>query len=136
MSFDAMKVADLREVAETFGVEHEEAKNKNELVALLAEEGVTYDMYKSFQDAEKGELEDEEVFVDVPVKVEKPSTKKAKDTVLVRMERKNSSYETYGHMFTADHPFVAMPQTVAQDIFDNEEGFRMATPREVQEFYS
>ena len=137
MSFDAMKVADLRTISETFGVDHEEAKNKSELITLLAEEGVSYDMYKSFLDAEKGEPEiEEEVFDEEPIKVEKPSTKKAKDTVLVKMERKNPSYQTYGYMFTADHPFVAMPQKDAQEIFDNEEGFRMATPKEVQEFYS
>jgi hypothetical protein len=132
MSFDAMKVADLRIVAETFGVDHEEAKTKNELVALLAEEGVSYDMYNSFLNSEKEEVEEEE-----PVaQVKKEPKKKAKDTVLVKMDRKNPSYQTFGYVFSWDHPFVAIPEDVAQEIFDNEEGFRMATPREVQEFYS
>ena len=132
MSFDAMKVAELREVASTFGVDHEEAKTKNELVALLAEEGVSYDMYNSFLGAEKEEIKEEVV---KPVEKKEPK-KKAKDTVLVKMDRKNPSYQTFGYMFTWDHPFVAIPEDIAQEIFDNEDGFRMATPREVQEFYS
>lgn len=132
MSFDAMKVADLRTVAETFGVEHEEAKTKNELVALLAEEGVSYDMYNSFLNSDKEELDE---VVEEKVAKKEPK-KKAKDTVLVKMDRKNPSYQTFGYVFTWEHPFVAIPEDIAQEIFDNEEGFRMATPREVQEFYS
>jgi len=135
MSFEAMKVAELRTVAETFGVEHEEAKSKNELVALLAEEGVSYDMYNSFLNAEKEEELTEEISPMATVTKKEPK-KKAKDTVLVKMDRKNPSYDTFGYSFTWEHPFVAIPEDVAQEIFDNEEGFRMATPREVQEFYS
>jgi hypothetical protein len=52
------------------------------------------------------------------------------------MERKNPSYETYGYVFTQTHPYVAVPENTAMDIFDSEDGFRMATPREVQEYYS
>ena len=137
MSFEAMKVAELRTVAETFGVEHEEAKSKNELVALLAEEGVSYDMYNSFLNADKENLEEEEGLIEeVKTVAKKEPKKKAKDTVLVKMDRKNPSYDTFGYSFTWEHPFVAIPEDVAQEIFDNEEGFRMATPREVQEFYS
>ena len=52
------------------------------------------------------------------------------------MERHNFTYQTYGHSFSKDHPFIAMSEKDAQTIFDNEQGFRMATPKEVQEFYS
>ena len=41
-----------------------------------------------------------------------------------------------GFTFTKEHPFVAMSSEAAQEIFDKEEGFRLATPREVQDFYS
>jgi len=51
MSFNNMKLEELRKVAETFAVDHESAKNKADLVALLAEEGVSYDMYSSFNNA-------------------------------------------------------------------------------------
>lgn len=132
MSFDTMKVADLRGVAETFGVELEDAKNKNEIIAILAEEGVSYDMYSKFLNAEKEEAEEEQE------EAPKPKAKKAdkSNTVLVKMERKNPSYQTYGYIFSQEHPFVAVSEEDAQEIFDNEAGFRMATPREVQEFYS
>jgi hypothetical protein len=41
-----------------------------------------------------------------------------------------------GHTFTKEHPFVAMKEDDAQAIFDKEDGFRIATPKEVQEFYN
>ena len=68
----------------------------------------------------------------------KPVNKKVnpEDTLLVKMERHNYSYETHGFTFTKEHPFVAMDKDTAQDIFDKEEGFRLATPKEVQEFYN
>ena len=58
------------------------------------------------------------------------------ETMLVRMDRKNGIYETRGVTFTRDHPYALVDLDTAQDIFDNEEGFRPATPRELQEFYS
>jgi hypothetical protein len=45
-------------------------------------------------------------------------------------------YQTAGFTFTRDHPFVAMTESQAQFIFDTESGFRMATPKEIQEYYS
>lgn len=136
MSFDTLKIDDLRQVADSFGVDLDGAKNKAEIIAILAEEGVSYEMYKKFAEAEKEDIE--EVFEEeevVEVKKTKPK-KSSEPTVLVKMERKNFTYETFGYTFTYDHPFVAIPENVAQDIFDHEEGFRPATPREVQEYYS
>ena len=138
MSFETMKASELKEVAESFGVDLEEAKTKGEIIAALAEEGVTFDMYKQFSEAEKGDVEDvidEDPFVAEPAKPA-PKGKLSKNNVLVKMERKNYSYQTFGYTFTAEHPYVAVPEKDAQLIFDNEDGFRMATPREVQEFYS
>ena len=57
------------------------------------------------------------------------------DSILVRMTRENYRYDIHGHTFTKEHPFVAMPEEDAQKIFDTEEGFRLATPKEVQDFY-
>lgn len=135
MSFDTFKIDELRQVADSFGVDLEDAKTKTEIVAALVEEGVTFDMFKKFQDAEKEDIEDE--FDEEPV-VKAPSKKKKSNepTILVKMERKNFTYETNGFTFTYEHPFVAVPEKTAQEIFDNEEGFRPATPREVQEYYS
>lgn len=131
MSFDTLKVEELKAIADSFGVDLEGVKTKAEIVAALAEEGVSYDTYKNFAEAEKEETEEPPA-----VKNKKAAAKSSESTVLVKMERKNPTYETYGYTFTATHPFVAIPESIAQDIFDFESGFRMATPREVQEYYS
>ena len=65
-----------------------------------------------------------------------PKKDQAKDEVLVRMTRANYRYDILGHTFTKEHPFIAMKEDDAQKIFDVEEGFRLATPKEAQEFYS
>ena len=58
------------------------------------------------------------------------------NTVLVRMTRDNFRYDIIGFTFTKEHPFIAMTEEDAQKIFDKEEGFRIATPKEVQEYYA
>lgn len=136
MSFDTLKIDELRQVADSFGVDLEDAKTKAEIVAVLAEEGVTFDMFKKFQDAEKEEIEDDFKEETVVPDIKSKKKKSAEATILVKMERKNFTYETHGYTFTYDHPFVAVSEKIAQEIFDNEEGFRPATPREVQEYYS
>lgn len=130
MSFDSLKLSELKQIAQGFGVDLADAKTKASVINLLEEEGVTWDMYDNFSNSEKEEIEAEEI----PAKPAKPV--KASDQILVRMERKNFTYQTFGYTFTAEHPYVAMPESVAQEIFDTEEGFRPATPREVQEYYS
>ena len=52
------------------------------------------------------------------------------------MTRDNYSYDTLGYTFTKEHPFVAMKEEEAQEVFDREEGFRLANPKEAQDFYN
>jgi hypothetical protein len=52
------------------------------------------------------------------------------------MERSNHSYQTLGYTFSTEHPFAAMAEADAQRIFDTQDGFRLATPREAQEYYA
>jgi hypothetical protein len=130
MSFDTLKVAELRLIAEEFAVETEGLKNKQDIIAALAEEGVTYAVYeKTLKDVEdaKEEIEILPVF--------DPKAERTEDTVLVMMTRANFRYDIMGYTFTKDHPFVAMHKDKAQQIFDKEEGFRLATPKEVQDYY-
>jgi hypothetical protein len=128
MSFTDLKITDLRKVADSFGVDAKEAKTKQEIVALLEEEGVTYQMYNQLNS-------DERIEIEVPKKKE-TKVMKAQNSVLVKMERDNFSYQAMGYTFSDTHPFVAMPESDAQRIFDTQEGFRLATPREAQEFYA
>ena len=133
MSFETLKVSELKKVAEEFGVDTEGLKNKSDIVAALAEEGITWNLY---QDTIK-KIEEESVPVEQEVLPKFDATKEiAEDQVLVRMTRANFRYDIMGKTFTKDHPFVAMSQADAQKIFDKEEGFRLATPTEVKEFYS
>ena len=130
MSFDTLKVGELKTIAEDFAVETEGLKNKQDIIAALSEEGVTYAVYaKTLKDVEdaKEEIEILPVF--------DPKAERTEDTVLVRMTRANFRYDILGHTFTQDHPFVAMHKDSAQEIFDIEEGFRLATPKEVQDYY-
>jgi len=132
MSFETLKVAELKKIAEDFAVDTEGLKNKADLIAALSEEGVTYSVYaKTIEVLEESEVESDEVLPKFDSKKDQP-----KDSVLVRMTRANFRYDILGYTFTKDHPFIAMKEEDAQKIFDVEEGFRLATPREAQDFYS
>ena len=133
MSFETLKVAELRKVAEDFAVDTDGLKNKADIIAALTEEGVTWSVYNST--IKKIEEETEEMSIEVLPKFD-PKAAQPADTVLVRMTRANFRYDIMGHTFTKDHPFVAMNKDKAQEIFDKEEGFRLATPKEVQEYYN
>lgn len=133
MSFDTLKISELKKVAEDFGVDIEELKSKNDIVAALAEEGVTWAVYqKTIKDVED---KTEDISEEILPKFD-PKKEVAQDDVLVRMTRANFRYDILGHTFTREHPFVAMSKDQAQAIFDKEEGFRLANPTEVQEYYS
>jgi hypothetical protein len=131
MSFDTLKVAELKKIAEDFAVETTSLKNKNDIIAALSEEGVTWAVYE--QTIKKIEEEAEEI--EILPRFDK-NQKLTEDMVLVRMTRANFRYDIMGQTFTKEHPFVAMSSDKAQAIFDKEEGFRPATPKEAQDFYS
>lgn len=133
MSFETLKVSEIKKIAEDFGVDIDGLKGKTEIVAALAEEGVTWSVYqKTIKDVEDN-MEEVEI-----TSAGKPDLKKEnpEDTVLVRMTRANFRYDILGFTFTKEHPFVAMNKDKAQEIFDREEGFRLATPAEVQDYYN
>lgn len=131
MSFTDLKITDLKKAAEAFGVDIADVKTKQEISALLEEEGITYQMYEKFSNVEKQDIEVPEV-----EKKKREKVLKASNTVLVKMERGNHSYQANGYTFTQEHPFVSMSESDAQRIFDTQEGFRLATPREAQEYYA
>jgi hypothetical protein len=132
MSFSDLKISELKKAAESFGVDLDGSKTKTEIVALLEEEGITYQMYDKFTNVEKQDIEISEV----EKKQREKKIMKTENSVLVKMERGNHSYQAMGHTFTQEHPFVAMSESDAQSIFDTQQGFRLATPREAQDFYA
>jgi putative IMPACT (imprinted ancient) family translation regulator len=133
VSFETLKISELKKIAEDFAVETQGLKNKADIIAALAEEGVTWSVYSKTIKQIEEELEnmDTEVLPKFDPKAEQPE-----NTVLVRMTRDNFRYDIMGVTFTKEHPFVAMSRDDAQEIFDKEEGFRLATPKEVQEYYN
>lgn len=132
MSFDTLKVKDLKQIATDFAVDTDKLKNKADIIAAMAEEGVTWSVYQSTLDKMEELKEDlDEVFPRLD-----PNQKLDEDMVLVKMDRENQRYDVVGHTFTREHPYIAMSPDLAQEIFDKEEGFRLATPREVQEYYN
>lgn len=134
MSFDTLKVTELKKLAEDFGVETETLKNKADVIAALSEEGVTWSVYQKTLQTIKDIAEEDKI--EVLPKFD-PKKAQADGTVLVRMSRDNFRYDIQGQTFTKEHPFVALQEEQAQKIFDlDPEGFRIATPREVQEFYN
>lgn len=132
MSFDTLKVKDLKSLAADFAVDANGLKNKAEIIAALSEEGVTWSVYQStLKNIENAKEDSEEVLPRLD-----PNQKLDEDMVLVKMDRANYRYDALGFTFTQAHPFVAMKPDAAQEIFDKEDGFRLATPREVQEYYN
>lgn len=132
MSFDTLKVSELRKIAEDFAVETTGLKTKTDIIAALADEGVTWSVYQNtLEKIADSADESEEVLPRFDAKATQ-----AENTVLVKMTRANYRYDIAGFTFTKEHPFVAMPEDDAQKIFDKEEGFRIATPKEVQEYYN
>lgn len=136
MSFQSLKVNELRGIADSFGVDLESAKTKDAIIGVLEEEGVTYDLYARFSEVEKNDPADMIEADYVAGDALKVLDTDGQNTVLVKMDRQNGMYQTAGFTFTRDHPFVAMTEAQAQFIFDTESGFRMATPKEIQEYYS
>jgi hypothetical protein len=133
MSFETLKISELKKIAEDFAVDTDGLKTKVDIIASLAEEGVTWSVYNST--IKKIEDESEEMSIEVLPKFD-PKVAQPENTVLVRMTRENFRFDIMGQTFTKEHPFVAVTEEIAQEIFDKEEGFRLASPREVQEYYS
>lgn len=131
MSFKSLKVAELRDIAESFGVDLVDAKGKAGVIQALEDEGVTYELYEKMANAERADDDEIDVFYTKSENKTDPT-----NTVLVKMDRPNPLYQTGGYTFTLEHPYVAMSEDDAQDIFDIESGFRIATPAEAREFYS
>jgi hypothetical protein len=133
MSFETLKLPELKKIAEDFGVDIEGAKNKKAVIAALAEEGVSWSVYSQASQDVKEAAEN----LDQEILPRFDHTKEVgEDNVLVRMTRENFRYDIMGFTFTKQHPFVAMTKENAQQIFDKEGGFRLANPKEVQDFYS
>lgn len=138
MSFETLNKDVLLQVAEEFAVDVKPTATKKQIVASLLEDGVDWDMYKqAFPDVE--DIPDEPVNEEEevkPVATEDKAAPRPVPTVLVKMERHNPRFEIRGYTFKKEHPFVPVTEEDANYIISNLDGFRIAMPREAEEFYS
>jgi hypothetical protein len=131
MSLQDLKIAELRALGDQFGVDLSDVKTKAAVIEELEVNGVTSELREQLSEAEQVEAQPESIQKPVrEINVEDP------DSIVVRMTRANGHYEIRGLTFTREHPYAITTSDIAQDIFDDEEGFRPATPRELQEYYS
>lgn len=147
MSFQSLNKDELNEVAEFFVVDiiaadSEKGPSKNELIAALASgsEPVSWDDYKEVYLASKEKSVDKPVVAPVETVVEEAPVASKSDVtenlVLVKMERRNNTYEVAGHVFTKAHPFASVSEDAAKYLVQKVKGFRLALSSEVTDYYN
>lgn len=134
MSFASLKKDELKYAAEFFDVPHGPNDTKPELIAALEEKEITWANYKKFVAADGNPVEED--------KPEEPPVDEKivfNDTVLLKMDRQNPTFEILGRRFTKQQPFQVMSADEAQKIIDASEGigggFRIASPAEAKRFF-
>lgn len=163
MSFKNLNKQKLLKAAEYFDVPVTEDDTKAEIIAALEENEVSWSNYKKF--VEPHELEqdhqDDNGWNLSPVEDETSvSNSNAYETktaakvdsvgpaaqavefnkmVLLKMDRKNATFEILGRKFTREQPFQVMSENEAQDIINTAEtmggGFRIASPSEAKSYF-
>jgi hypothetical protein len=134
MTFKQMKLDELREVADTYAVDIEADDTKDVIVAKLLSNGVDWDYHKK-QLKEQGEASVEDIEEEVLDSFDAPAAENEDSKVLMRMTRANGTFEVRGVRFTKANPYALVRERDADFIMDSYEGFRIASPREVKEFY-
>ena len=130
MSFKNLKQPELKKAAADFGVELPKGIISNDkIIELLEADGVTYDQWAKLQPKE----DEEETEVEVE-ETEEPEGEER--NTLIKMTRANPTFEDRGYRFTKSHPYVLVTEEDAEWFIENYEGFKIASPKELREFYS
>ena len=139
MAFKQLNKDVLITVAEDFAVElpfgvDDDKLTKNVIIKALEDDGITWKMYKeAFPDVED---QPEVVHEDDDKTGAAAEFKPTPQKVLVKMTRANGTFEIRGYKFTKTHPFLPVDADDADYLVTQQEGFAIATPREVEEYYS
>lgn len=133
-SFKELTVPELKAVAEQFAVDLDGKTKKADIIAEIQEMGVTWEMYAATLEPEEEEAEEELALFEAPL-VEEEEVEDEDDYVVVKMIRTNFTYEIRGYKFTRQHPYALVKEEDADYLIEVDEGFRMASPRELKEFY-
>lgn len=136
MSFETFKVAELRELADNYAVDIDAKDSKSTILAKLAENGVTWEYHKEQlgESVEATEEKNNDDTKDSPV-FDSSIDSDEEQQVLLKMTRANSTFQVRGATFTRANPYAVVNESDAEFILDTYEGFSVATPREVREFY-
>jgi hypothetical protein len=141
---EKMRKDELILVANEFGVELSENDTKNQILEKLREDGITDELAQDFFNrsvseeevrSDSGSTEAEQEEEGKEETKPEPETSVKEDKVIVLMTRKNPMYSGKGYVFTRNHPFQALPKSLAEHLISNEKGFRQATESEVKSFY-
>lgn len=133
-NFNELKKEQLLEAAAMFGVEVRNTMNKEEIVARLNSDGVTFHAYESI--TRTGEEEKPAVAPRSTPVASIDTADTAGGKVLVKMERKNYSFEVRGHRFSRQNPFALVDEDDADYLVNSLGGFRPALKSEVQNYYA
>ena len=154
MSFKQLPKKELlRTAREDFAVDVDKNDTKAEIAQQLEDAGVTFDQYVDlFPEEKKEEKSDDNNVIRRPDAVEEKLTPvrypqdaskerareraEKEDLVLIKMDRANLYYEVRGYKFSKAHPFQLVKEEDVDYLTLDLHGFRMATPREVKEYYS
>lgn len=146
--------------AEDFAVELKDPKDLATVVADLEAEGVDFDLFVQARPAFAPVSEviepvvpvtnavtaasmknAEEATVTPQIRTAAPAVPSVSDSYLVVMNRKNPYFEFVGagkklYKFTKDNPYNVMDAASTTRILEEEDGFAIATPKQLQEFYA
>lgn len=144
MSFKNLEKSELVTVAETFGVDIDGRWKEDRIIEAILEEGVTFPMWEDAVSSASPDnveinlgLDDNDETEPEKAPVATPARFKSRNAMeLLKMERWNPSYSIIGYTFTTEHPFALVKPDEADWIMSHEEGFRLATPQEAEEFYA
>lgn len=127
---------ELLAMADQFGSDQVNARMKKEtIIKELEKDGITAEMYEGLKVVDPDEPVELALLDDAPLN-KAPEPENEEDMVLVRMTRKNHSYEIRGHKFTQQHPYALVGEDDAEFLVTHVKGFRDATRAEIREFYS
>lgn len=136
--FSTLTVPELKAVAEQFGVEVSDDLKKPQLIERIEADGVTYPMYKQ-QMVIEAEAEEETILAlldETPLEEEPAKdVEDDEDVSLIKMTRKNGTYEVRGYRFTRDNPFALVSDEDAEFLVETG-GFRPASKKEFLEYYA
>lgn len=136
--FEDLTVNELKAVAEAFAVDLGDKKKKADIIDEIEALGVTFETYKAqlAPDDDEDETLELAALDETPLDAEpEPApVEDEEELVLLKMTRKNYTYEVRGYRFSQDNPYALVSEEDADYLLDK--GFRIAGPKELREFYA